>query len=71
MWPLPQWFPLRSTALPHPVVSSSIKHFRVLLVRRGVHAGGPREAECGNVGSVGGLRARSYSAVLPHVGRPY
>ena len=42
MWPLPTWFALRSTALPHPVVSSSIKHFRVLLVRRGVRTGGPR-----------------------------
>ena len=39
MWPLPPWFPLRSTALPHPVVGSSNRHFRVLLVRRGVRIG--------------------------------
>jgi len=42
MWPLPPWFPLRSTALPHPVVGSSNRHFRVLLVRRGVRIGGRR-----------------------------
>ena len=42
MWPLPPWFPLRSTALPHPVVSSSNRNFRVLLVHRGVRTGGPR-----------------------------
>jgi len=42
MWPLPQWFPLRSTALPHPVVSSSDRHSRMLLVRHGVRTGGPR-----------------------------
>ena len=42
LWPLPPWFPLRSTALPHPVVSSSDRHSRLLLVRHGVRTGGPR-----------------------------